>query len=87
MPLTRSADLQFRKGTVQFTTLALQRTVTFTEPFPPEISTDYEIFWQTPNLSVSVGIMSKTAAGFTINVGLNLNLTTMDLNYYAVERR
>lgn len=85
MPLLRTSDLQFRKGTESFTLLSLNKTITFATPFPPEIGTSYSIYWQQPNaLSVSVSITNKTAAGFTVALGVSLS---MELKWYAVEDR
>lgn len=83
MPLLRSSDLQYRRGTLNFSLLSLVRTVTFDEPLP---DTNYDLFWA-PGAGVSVGvtISNKTAAGFTMTVGINLS--SMDLQWLAVERR
>lgn len=82
MPLLRSSDLQYRRGTLNFSLLSLVRTVTFDEPMPGP----YDLFWA-PGAGVSVGvtISNQTAAGFTMTVGINLS--SMDLQWLAVERR
>lgn len=81
MPLLRSSDLQYRRGTLNFSLLSLVRTVTFDEPMPGP----YDIFWKTPNISVNISVTSQTSSGFTLTVGLSLG--SMDLEYLAVERR
>lgn len=82
MPQVRPSELERRTGTLQFGLLNLVRTVTFESPMP---DANYDLYWATPNVSVSVAVTNKTAAGFTLT--LSLNLTTMDLQYIAIERR
>lgn len=82
MPQVRPSDLERRVGTLQFGLLNLVRTVTFESPMP---DANYDLYWSTPNVSVSVQITNKTANGFTMTV--SLNLTLMDLQYIALERR
>lgn len=83
MPQLSSPMYQFRKGPISFSTLSLQKTVTFSTPMP---STDYDLFFQTPTgASVAISIISKDINGFTIQVGINLS--SMDIIYYAVEAR
>lgn len=49
-------------------------------------STDYDLFFQTPTgASVAISITTKDVNGFTIQVGINLS--SMDIVYYAVEAR
>jgi len=65
--------------------LSLAKTITFSEPFPESIGTNYDIFWSQPGaLSVAVSITSKTRFGFTVTLGVSLS---MELKWYAVEIR
>jgi hypothetical protein len=83
MPQLSPPMYQFRKGVINFSLLSLQKTVTFTTPMP---STDYDLFFQTPTgASVAISITTKDVNGFTIQVGINLS--SMDIVYYAVEAR
>lgn len=83
MPQLSTPAVQFRKGPINFSLLSLQKTVTFSSPMP---STDYDLFFQTPaGASVAISIISRDINGFTIQVGINLS--SMDIIYYAVEAR
>lgn len=83
MPQLSPPMYQFRKGVINFSALSLNKTITFSTPMP---STDYDLFFQTPaGASVAISITTKDVNGFTIQVGLNLS--SMDLVWYAVEAR
>lgn len=83
MPQSAPPMYQFRKGTIPFSTLSLQKTITFSTPMP---DANYDLFFQTPaGASVAISITNKDINGFTIQVGINL--ASMDIIYYAVEAR
>lgn len=79
MPLVRTRDKIYFKGTETFTILQLNRVITFPAPMPDTL---YEIYWATPALAVNISITSKTVNGFTINLGVGLAMT---MTWVAVE--
>ena len=79
MPVTRSRDKIYFKGTETFTIVQLQKVITFPTPMPDN---SYEIYWATPALAVNVSITSKSATGFTIQLGVSLAMT---MTWVAVE--
>jgi len=79
MPAVRARDKIFFKGTETFTLVQLNKVIAFPTPMP---SADYEIYWATPAIAVNVSITSKTANGFTIQLGVALAMT---MTWVAVE--
>lgn len=79
MPSTRARDKLVYKGTVAFSVVVLQQTITFPAPMPDD---QYLVYWATPAIAVNVTISSRTINGFTITLGLGL---AMNMDWAAVE--